>query len=123
MIELSETGKLPDITAVMARRLRCPSCMRRFRPQDISALESSGRFGVFRLRCPMCNSQRLIMAQWSKNAIRTYVTDLDTEEWQHYRNGPPINVDDVLRVHRMLQTYDGDLSDVLEDPVLSESKR
>lgn len=107
-----------DIAAVMARRLRCPSCLRRFRPQDISALESRAHLGVYRLRCPMCNSQRLVIAVWNKNAVRTYTTDLDAEEWMFYRHAPPINADDVLRVHQMFATYDGDFSDVLEDPIL-----
>ncbi|MBI4673014.1 MAG: hypothetical protein HY741_15275 [Chloroflexi bacterium] len=119
---MSETSKLPDITALMARRLRCPVCMRRFRTQDISVIESAPRRGVFCLRCPMCASQRLVIGVWNKNAMRTYVTDLDQEEWTYYRHAPPIHSDDVLRMVRMLRTYDGDFSDVLEDPILGESE-
>lgn len=118
---MNDTGRLPDITALMARRLRCPGCMRRFRAQDIATVESAARFGVFRLRCPMCTSQRLVIAVWNKSAVRTYATDLDAEEWVYYRNAPPIDVDDVIRVARMLADYDGDLSDVLEDPLFDEN--
>ncbi|HZQ09430.1 MAG TPA: hypothetical protein VFD70_22820 [Anaerolineae bacterium] len=109
-----------DIAAVMARRLRCPRCSRRFRPQDISALETGPRFGVYRLRCPMCTSQRLVIAVWNKTAVRTYTTDLDAEEWMFYRQAPAINADDVLRIHQMLVAYEGDFSDVLEDPILED---
>lgn len=115
---MNETGKLPDITALIARRLRCPTCMRRFRPQDIAVIESAPRRGVFRLRCPICSAQRLVIGEWNKNAMRTYVTDLDQEEWMHYRNAMPINSDDVLRIVQMLRTYEGDFGDVLEDPFL-----
>ncbi len=119
---LGEMKSLPDITGLMARRLRCPGCMRRFRTQDIGILESGARFGVFRLRCPMCASERLIFAVWSKNAVRTFATDLDAQEWAFYRNAPPIDYDDVIRVARMLSEYDSDFSDVLEDPLLGEQE-
>lgn len=117
---MSDTGRLPDITALIARRLRCPGCMRRFRPQDFSTLESSSRLGVFRLRCPMCNAQRVLIAVWGKNSVRTYHSDLDAQEWVHYRNKPPIDVDDVIRVARDMAAYEGDLTDVLEDPLFDE---
>lgn len=94
--------------------------MRRFRPQDFSTLESVARFGVFRLRCPMCNAQRVIIAVWGKSSVRTYNSDLDASEWVHYRNMPPIDFDDVIRVARVMAAYEGDLTDVLEDPILDE---
>lgn len=105
----------------MARRLRCPGCMRRYRSQDIAPLEDNARSGAFRLSCPMCHSQRLVLAVWTRNAMRTFVTDLDAEEWMHYRAAPPISSDDVLRFHAMLLDYDGDFSDVLEDPLFDDA--
>jgi len=62
-------------------------------------------------------SQRLVIAVWNKSVVRTYLTDLDAQEWTHYRDAPPIGSDDVLRVYQMLEAYDGDFSDVLEDPL------
>lgn len=115
---MSDTGRLSDVTALMARRLRCPTCLRRFRTQDIVTLESSARFGVFRLHCPMCHIDRLVMAVWSKNGVQTYATDLDAQEWFYYRNAPAIDADDVIRISRMLQEYDAGFADVLEDPFL-----
>jgi hypothetical protein len=117
---LSEFGNRHDITALMARRLRCSGCLRRFRTQDIITLESAPRRGVFRLDCPMCHTNRLIIGVWNKNAMCTYVTDLDEEEWNHYRHTAPIAVDDLLRVVQMLKTYEGDFTDVLEDPIFDE---
>ncbi|TAH51905.1 MAG: hypothetical protein EYC68_08990 [Chloroflexota bacterium] len=111
---------MTDITALMARRLRCSSCMRRFRPQDISTIESTARFGAFRLRCPLCLSERLVIAVWTKSAIRTFSTDLDYAEWNYYRQAPPINADDVIRMARIMSEYEGDFSDVLEDPMFDE---
>jgi hypothetical protein len=111
---------LPDITALMARRLRCAGCMRRFRPQDIEALDSTEQRATFRLRCPMCHTERLVIAVWNKSAVRTFATDIDLEEWTYYRNASPINVDDVLRVHQMLAVYAEDFSDVLEDPLFDQ---
>lgn len=117
---MNERNRLSDVTALMARRLRCSSCMRRFRPQDISTIESDARQGVFRLRCPMCASQRLVIAVWMRGGIRTYASDLDAQEWRFYRSAPPISTDDVIRISRMLSGYHGDFSDVLEDPLFEE---
>ncbi len=119
---MSESGKLPDITALMARRLRCSGCMRRFRTQDFGILESSTRYGVFRLRCPMCNAQRVVVAVWTRNSVRTYLSDLDAQEWMHYRNAPAVSTDDVIRMARVMSAYDSDFSDVLEDPLFEEKK-
>lgn len=114
---MNDSGRLSDITALMARRLRCPTCLRRFRTQDIFTLESSARFGVFRLRCPMCHTDRLVIAVWNKNRVETFATDLDAQEWIHYRHAPAIDTDDVIRVARMLQNYEGGFADILEDPL------
>lgn len=120
--KLSETGRLSDITALMARRLRCPGCMRRFRTQDISTIESSARKGVFKLHCPMCHSHRLVIAVWQRNVVRTYGTDLDSEEWHFYRNAPSVSTDDVIRISQVMSEYKGDLSDVLEDPLFDDQE-
>lgn len=101
----------------MARHMRCFGCMRRFRPKDFATIESGAGLGVFQLRCPMCGAQRLVIAVWNERNVRTFLTELDAQEWVFYRNGAPISSDDVIRVYQMLEGYDGDLSDVLEDPL------
>lgn len=78
--------------------------------------------GVYRLRCPICTVHRLVIAVSHKNIVRTYATDLDTEEWLHYRQAPPVSADDVLRMVRLMAEYDGDFTDVLEDPLFDESE-
>jgi hypothetical protein len=70
----------------------------------------------------MCTTERLVLAAWSSTTVRTYATDLDAEEWVYYRHQPPIQIHDLLRVHEMFKTYDGDLSDVLEDPIFDDSE-
>jgi hypothetical protein len=94
--------------------------MRRFRSQDFVTVESAERFGVFQLRCPMCSTQRVIVAVWGRSSVRTFASDLDAEEWLYYRNLPPIHYDDVIRVARLMSEYEGDFSDVLEDPLFDE---
>lgn len=119
---MSESEKMPDMTALMAHRTRCQNCRRRFRTQDIITLESAARAKVFRLRCPICMTERLVVGTWQNEAFRMYWTELDREEWMHYRNAPPINSDDVLRVVQMLRTYTDDFGDVLEDPIFENDE-
>lgn len=117
---MSESGNVTDIAAWMAHRLRCRDCMRRFRLQDFTLIEAAPKWSVFRLRCAMCVSDRLVIGVRHRNSIRTYSTELDAEEWNYYRRSPRIDADDVLRFTRMLRIYDGDFSDVLEDPIFDE---
>ncbi len=104
------------MTQWMALRLRCPECKRRFRPQDFSLVEATPQWSVFQLRCALCRSQRLVLGARERNRIRAYATELDAEEWNFYRRAPRLDADDVVRIARTLKTYDGDFSDVLEDP-------
>lgn len=114
---MSESYSLPDIGSHLARLLRCQSCRRRARPKDLQTLQHQANSAVFRLRCPVCAQERLLVARWSGLAVKMYHTELDAEEWQHYSQSPRVSADDVIRMHLTMSTYDGDLSDVLEDPL------
>lgn len=118
---MSNSGKMPDLTALLARQVRCAQCARRFRARDILLIDSAPRVSVFRLHCAMCLSRRLVIGVWNKNTLRLCLTELDEQEWRHYRHARPIQSDDVLRVVEMLRSYEGDFSDVLEDPLFDES--
>jgi hypothetical protein len=61
----------------------------------------------------MCVSHRLVLAVWHKGGVRTFATDLDRQEWLHYRNTPPIDADDVIRVARLMSEYEGFICFVL----------
>lgn len=118
---MNEFNAASDIAALLAQRLRCQACGRRFRPQDFSLVEAIPQWNVFALRCAMCLSQRLVIGAHVKGAIRAYATELDAAEWKRYRRSPRIDTDDVVRIARMLKTYTDDFSDVLEDPLLDEA--
>jgi len=122
-ILLSDSGNVTDLTAWLALRLRCPHCKRRFRPQDFFLVEAAPQWSVFQLRCAMCHSQRLVLGARTRNRIRAYALELDAEEWNFYRRAPRLDADDVVRIARMLKTYDGDFSDVLEDPFFEQTER
>lgn len=111
-------GSPLDLTAWMARQMRCPQCLRRFRAQDVSAIEQGSHHLVCQFHCPICSQERLLVITWDQSVLRAHYTELDAEEWLYYRKQPPLGPDDVIRIHQMLKEYDGDLSDVLEDPFL-----
>lgn len=118
---MKESGKSNSAIAVVARRLRCPTCARRYRLQDITQLDQDEQRAVFKLRCPLCLAERLIIARWEGKRVELLYTELDQEEWTHYHARAAIQSDDVIQMHCNMQTYDGDLSDILEDPLLQDS--
>lgn len=118
---MHESRKSNQVVSAIARRLRCPGCARRYRMQDFTQIDQAENVSVFEIRCAMCRRNRLIIALWENRRLALFHTDLDAAEWQHYRALPPVRSDDVIRFHLAMQSYEGDLSDVLEDPLLNDS--
>jgi hypothetical protein len=118
---VQDSRKSNPAGSLIARRLRCQGCLRRYRLQDVSQIDQDDHVTVFNVRCAMCSRQRLIIAEQERGRIKLLHTDLDDAEWRHYRSQPSVDCDDVIRTYADMSRYDGDLTDVLEDPLLSDS--
>lgn len=109
-----------EIIDKIARRLKCSSCGRRYRPLDFHFVEERGNTAVMKIVCPECQKQSIVFAIVQRKRVHPVYTELDPEEWSRFRLLLPVDRDDVVNIHRQMQLYSGDLSDVLEDPLPPE---
>ena len=94
----------------------CAACGRAYAPEGIRMLaERDGLFFVD-LACLMCGSQATAIVTIELDdaaAPRADVPDLEPAVTADVRHGAPVDLDDVLDVHQLLSTYDGDLTGLL----------
>lgn len=104
----------------IAARVRCAVCGHHFGTSDIQIVGHREQIWAMRANCRECRTQALLLAVVEENSARPVYTDLAPTEWQRFKDGPPISVDDVIEMHQFIQTYDGDFSEILEDPLPEE---
>ena len=118
---MHDTPDKDEIIEKIAKRLSCSSCGRRYRPFDFHILEERENLAVMKIRCPECRKQSIVLAIVQRKKVHPVFSELEPDEWQRSRVLPPVDRDDVVNIHREMQRYAGDLSDVLEDPLPPES--
>jgi ribosomal protein S27E len=109
-----------DIIEKIARRLKCSTCGRRYRPYDFQVMEERENLAVMRIVCRDCRKQSVVLAIVQRHKVRSVVSELEPDEWQRFRDLKPVTRDEVIRIHRLMHVYDGDFTDVLEDPLPPE---
>lgn len=119
----SQKGKDQNPLLAQLRQSPCPHCKRRFRIQDLRVIDEDANLVVVERRCHVCDKRSLTLISIGKIRAETHYCDLDAEEWMFYKDLPPVMYDDVISCHRVMREYSGDLSDVLEDPVLGPNSK
>lgn len=118
---MSEPPNKNEIIEKIARRLKCSTCGRRYRPYDFWVMEQRGNVAVMKIVCRECRKQSVVFAIVQSKKVHPVLSELEPDEWNRYRNLPQVDRDDVVDIHREMQQYTGDLSDVLEDPLPPDS--
>ena len=111
-----------EIIEKISRRIKCTTCGRRYKPYDFSILEERDNLAVMRLICRECRKQSVVLAVVERRKVRSVVSELEPAEWQRFRSFGVLTVDDVIAMHRVLLPYEGDLSEVLEEPLPPEGR-
>jgi hypothetical protein len=112
---MQETPNKNEMIEKIARRIKCTTCGRRYRPYDFTVLEDRGHLAVMRIVCRECHKQSVVVALVQRHKVRSVFTELEPQEWQRFRSTQPLSRDDVITMHRQMTEYDGDFTDVLED--------
>ncbi len=100
--------------------VKCTVCGHHFGASDIQILGHREQVWAMRVNCRECRTQALLLAVVEGNATRPVYTDLAPDEWQRFKDCPPISADDVIAMHRHIQSYDGDFSEILDEPLPDE---
>jgi hypothetical protein len=114
---MSEHVSEQALVRQIAARVKCAVCGHRFALSDIQVLGNRAQVWAMRVSCRECRTQALLLAVVNGKSARPVYTDLAPDEWDRFKDRPPVSVDDVIRMHQYMQTYHGDLTEILEDPL------
>lgn len=108
------------IVRQIVARVRCAVCNHHFAMSDIQLLGKREQAWAFRVRCRECRNDALMLALVESGKTQPVYTDLAPSEWERFKDNPPITEDDVIQVHRHIQAYEGDFSELLDEPLPPE---
>ncbi len=112
--------KSQELIRQIVAHVTCAVCGHHFGISDIEVIGRREHVWAMRVGCRECRTQALLLAVVHEGATHPLYTDLVPEDWQRFKDGPSISADDVIRVHQYIQSYDGDFTDILEDPLPEE---
>jgi hypothetical protein len=95
----------------------CAVCGHHFGMSDIQVIGRRDQVWAMRMNCRECRTQALLLAVVNEQGTQPVYTDLTPEEWNRFREAKPVTTDDVISVYRYLESYRGDFSDLLEEPL------
>lgn len=98
----------------------CAVCGHHFGVSDIQVVGRREHVWAMRVCCRECHSQALLLAVVNDTGTKPVYTDLVPEEWEHFEDAPPVSADDVISIHKFLQSHSGDLGEQLRDPLAEE---
>ena len=101
-------------------RVKCVVCHHHFRANDIQIVGRRGNTWAMRVACPTCRTQALLFAVLTERAAQTIYSDLTPDEWERFKDRPPISADDLIAFHEYMRAYDGDFSEILDEPLPPE---
>ncbi len=111
-----------EIIEKIARRLKCSTCGRHYKPYDFQVIEEHDHLAVMKIMCRDCRKQSVVLAVVQRRKVRPIYSELEPDEWQRFRTLRPLSHDDVINMHRIMAQYEGDFGDVLEDPLPPETE-
>lgn len=114
---MSENVSAQGLIRQIAARVKCAVCGHHFGLSDIQVIGHRDQIWAMRVNCRECRTQALLLAVVEGKAARSVYTDLTPDEWERFKDHTPISVDDVIAMHQYIQSYDGDFSEILEDPL------
>jgi hypothetical protein len=104
----------------ISARVTCGTCGHHFGARDIEPIGKRDNVWALRVNCRECHTKALVLAVVNQGTARQVHTDLLPEDWDRFKDSPPITLDDVIATHEFIQDYSGDLTDILEEPLPAE---
>ena len=103
-----ESNEFDVRRSVLAVLEQCSVCKQQYALEDARILERQGELWVLSICCSHCNTQALVAAVVDGDGAEVDTFDRTEIEDSTERAADVANVDDVLDMHRFLETFDGD---------------
>lgn len=112
------------ITQSMIRQIvsqaRCAMCGHSFNVNDVRVIGKRDNAVAMSVTCRECRTQALFLAVLGRGKTKPIYTDLTPSEWDRFKSRPAISSDDVIEFYRFMDSYDGDLSEIMDEPLPQE---
>lgn len=102
---------IEQLIRYLVAHLKCAACQRPYNPQDLEIIDEGSSLLVLLMTCHHCQAQGLIVALVQEQPLQLKRTPEDRESSELQ----PITADDVLDIHRFLESFDGDCVALLRD--------
>lgn len=98
--------------------IRCAVCQQHYDGDDVRLLGRRDELWVMRVVCENCSTQGLVFAliKDGQSQVQDHqvLTELSRVEEERFEELPPVGMDDVLDVRRLLEDSEEDLESFLE---------
>jgi hypothetical protein len=105
------------IIRYLVAHTQCSGCGRRYAARDVRIYDHRGDIWLASVTCGHCGLQGLVMAAIATRDVQDVegVVDLEAEEGPAFEEMGPISGDEVLNFHCLVEEFDGDLVQLLEE--------
>ena len=105
---------------VIVAQVPCATCRRRFSARDVQILDRRDKLAAMAVKCRWCGTEAILFALVNAQTALPIRTDLTPGEWARFQRAAAINENDVIQLHRTIQAYDGDFSELMDEPLPDE---
>ena len=113
-IPLDEDEQRQLLLSLIAQ-LRCVECGQLYDPEDIAVLHRGPDLWVLNARCHHCDAFCHVLVFLQLELEPEPIMDLTPEERDVADAWPAITPDDILDIHLLLESFEGDLQLLLPD--------
>ena len=117
---MSENVNVQALIRQIAARVRCAVCGHHFTSTDIRVLGHREHVWAMQVNCRECRTRALLLAVIDGKSALPIYTDLEPDEWLRFNDLPRLTLDDVIEFHQYMQAYEGDFSEIMDEPLPEE---
>lgn len=110
----------PSMIRQIVAQARCAMCGHGFNEKDVRIIGKRDKVLAMSVTCRECRTQALFLAVLGQGKAKPIYTDLTPSEWERFKSRPAISHDDVIEFYLSMDAYDGDWSEIMDEPLPQE---
>ncbi len=117
---MNQNGITRSMIRQIVAQARCSMCGHSYNVNDVRIIGKRDNAVAMSVACRECRTQALFLAVLGQGKTKPIYTDLAPSEWDRFKSRAAISVDDVIEFYLFMDSYDGDLSEIMDEPLPSE---
>ncbi|MCD6359118.1 MAG: hypothetical protein J7L90_04105 [Dehalococcoidia bacterium] len=93
--------------------IKCSTCGHNYQSDNVSIMGHQNDLWILEVYCPTCATKGLVAALINHDKLSPNRTDLTRAEQAQFNQIKPVGIDDVLDMHNLLDSSDGDILSLL----------